>query len=54
MEKRHYRCERMPKKKTSGLVDYSGQPTVIKNFFEILPESEVKEPRKQSKKKQGV
>jgi hypothetical protein len=41
----------MQRNKTRGLVDYGGQPTVIKNFFEILPETEVKEASKRSKKK---
>jgi len=50
-EERQYRSERMPKKKPRGLVDYGGQPSVIRNFFEILPETDVKEARKRAKKK---
>jgi len=41
----------MPKKKSRGLVDYGGQPAVIRNFFEIQPETDVKEARKREKKK---
>jgi len=40
----------MPKKKSRGLVDYSGQPKVIRDFFEVLPETEVDEA---SKRKQA-
>jgi len=44
------RYEIMGRKKSRGLVDYSGQPTVIKNFFEILPKTEVKDSRKRARK----
>ena len=44
----------MATRKSRGLVSYDGLPTVIKNFFKILPETEVKEPRSRSKKRKGV
>lgn len=44
----------MAAKKSRGLVSYDGQPTVVRNFFEILPETEVAEPRRRAKKRKGV
>lgn len=44
----------MATKKSRGLVSYDGLPTVIRDFFKILPETEVKEPRKRAKRKKGV
>jgi len=40
-------------RKSRGLVSYDKQPTVIRSFFQILPETEVEEPRKRAKKRKG-
>lgn len=44
----------MAARKSRGLVNYDGLPAVVKNFFEILPETEVDGPRKRVKKEKGV
>ncbi len=48
------RSERMATKRSKVLVSYDGLPTVVRNFFEIVPETEVSGPPKRVKKRKGV
>lgn len=44
----------MANKKSKGLVSYNGLPTVIEDFFKLLPETEAKKPGKRARKRKRV